>query len=101
MLEAPAEGRTSFEVRMLEGGPDCPYNNAKAFEACYEKIDTERSAGPGSSSLRGLTLPEAHLRSGKRTTSFAGAALRISLAVTVRASGCYARCSPKGNRAPG
>jgi hypothetical protein len=38
MLEAPAEGRTSFEVRMLEGEPDCPYNNAKDFEACEKKI---------------------------------------------------------------
>jgi hypothetical protein len=38
MLEAPMEGRTSVEVKRLEGEPDCPYNNAKAFEACYEEI---------------------------------------------------------------
>jgi hypothetical protein len=46
MLKAPAEGRTSFEVRMLEGEPDCPYNNAKDFEACYEKIGYRTIRGP-------------------------------------------------------
>jgi hypothetical protein len=46
MLDAPAEGRTSFEVRMLEGEPDCPYNNAKDFEACYEKIGYRAIRGP-------------------------------------------------------
>jgi hypothetical protein len=46
MLEAPAEGRTSFEVKMLEGEPDCPYNNAKDFEACYEKIGYRTIRGP-------------------------------------------------------
>ncbi len=46
MLKAPAEGRTSFEVRMLEGEPDCPYNNAKAYEACYEKIGYRTIRGP-------------------------------------------------------
>ena len=46
MLDAPAEGRTSFEVRMLEGEPDCPYNNAKDFEACYEKIGYRTIRGP-------------------------------------------------------
>jgi hypothetical protein len=46
MLEGPAEGRTSFEVRMLEGEPDCPYNNAKDFEACYEKIGYRTIRGP-------------------------------------------------------
>jgi hypothetical protein len=46
MLEAPAEGRTSFEVRMLEGEPDCPYNNVKDFEACYEKIGYRAIRGP-------------------------------------------------------
>ena len=46
MLEAPAEGRTSFEVKMLEGMPDCPYNNAKDFEACYEKIGYRTIRGP-------------------------------------------------------
>jgi hypothetical protein len=46
MLEAPAEGRTSFEVRMLEGEPDCPYNDAKSFEACYEKIGYRTIRGP-------------------------------------------------------
>lgn len=46
MLNAPVEGRTSFEVRMLEGMPDCPYNNAKDFEACYEKIGYRTIRGP-------------------------------------------------------
>jgi hypothetical protein len=46
MLDAPAEGRTSFEVRMLEGEPDCPYNNPKDFEACYEKIGYRTIRGP-------------------------------------------------------
>jgi hypothetical protein len=46
MLDAPAEGRTSFEVRMLEGEPDCPYNNAKDIEACYEKIGYRTIRGP-------------------------------------------------------
>jgi hypothetical protein len=46
MLEAPAEGRRSFEVKMLEGMPDCPYNNAKDFEACYEKIGYRTIRGP-------------------------------------------------------
>ncbi len=46
MLKVPAEGRTSFEVRMLEGEPDCPYNNAKDFEACYEKIGYRTIRGP-------------------------------------------------------
>src|ERR687898_689303 len=46
MLEAPAEGRTSVEVKRLEGEPDCPYNNAKDFEACYEKIGYRTIRGP-------------------------------------------------------
>ena len=46
MLKAPAEGRTAVEVRMLEGEPDCPYNNAKDFEACYEKIGYRTIRGP-------------------------------------------------------
>ena len=46
MLDAPAEGRTSFEVRMLEGEPDCPYYNAKDFQACYEKIGYRKIRGP-------------------------------------------------------
>jgi hypothetical protein len=46
MLDAPAEGRTSVEVRMLEGEPDCPYNNAKDFEACNEKIGYRTVRGP-------------------------------------------------------
>ena len=45
MLRAPAEGRTSFEVSMLEG-PDCPYNNAEDFEACYEEIGYRTIRGP-------------------------------------------------------
>ena len=31
---------------MLEGEPDCPYNNAKDFEACYEKIGYRTIRGP-------------------------------------------------------
>jgi hypothetical protein len=46
MLKAPAQGRTSFEVRMLEGEPDCPYDNAKDFEACYEEIGYRAIRGP-------------------------------------------------------
>jgi hypothetical protein len=46
MLKSPVEGRTSFEVRMLEGEPDCPYNNAEDFEACYEKIGYRTIRGP-------------------------------------------------------
>ncbi len=46
MLKSPAEGRTSFEVRMLEGEPDCPYNNAEDYEACYEKIGYRTIRGP-------------------------------------------------------
>ena len=46
MLRAPAEGRTSFEVRMLEGDPDCPYNDPEAAEACYEEIGYRTIRGP-------------------------------------------------------
>jgi hypothetical protein len=46
MLGAPVEGRTSVEVKRLEGEPDCPYNNAKDFEACYEKIGYRTIRGP-------------------------------------------------------
>jgi hypothetical protein len=46
MLNAPVEGRTSVEVKRLEGEPDCPYNNAKDFEACYEKIGYRTIRGP-------------------------------------------------------
>jgi hypothetical protein len=46
MLKAPVEGHASFEVRMLEGEPDCPYNNAKDFEASYEKIGYRTIRGP-------------------------------------------------------
>src|SRR5215208_527931 len=38
MLKAPAEGRTSFEVRMLEGWPDCEaFKEEAAWQACMEK----------------------------------------------------------------
>jgi hypothetical protein len=38
MLKAPAEGRTSFEVRMLEGWPDCrSFKEEAAWQACMEK----------------------------------------------------------------
>ena len=46
MLKSPVEGRTSFEVGMLEGWPDCPYDNAEDFEACYEKIGYRTIRGP-------------------------------------------------------
>jgi len=38
MLKAPAEGRMSFEVRMLEGWPDCEaFKEEAAWQACMEK----------------------------------------------------------------
>jgi hypothetical protein len=38
MLKAPAEGRTSVEVRMLEGWPDCDsFKEEVAWQACMEK----------------------------------------------------------------
>src|SRR5215216_1137534 len=38
MLKSPAEGRTSFEVRMLEGWPDCDaFKEEAAWQACMEK----------------------------------------------------------------
>jgi hypothetical protein len=38
MLDAPAEGRTSFEVRMLEGWPDCEaFKEESAWQECVEK----------------------------------------------------------------
>jgi hypothetical protein len=38
MLKAPAEGRTSFEVRMLEGWPDCEaFKEEAAWQECMEK----------------------------------------------------------------
>jgi hypothetical protein len=46
MLGEPAEGRTAFEVSALEGMPDCPYDNAEDFEACYEEIGDRMIRGP-------------------------------------------------------
>jgi hypothetical protein len=46
MLREPAEGRTAFEVSALEGYPDCPYDNAEDFEACYEEIGNRTIRGP-------------------------------------------------------
>jgi len=38
MLKAAAEGRTSFEVRMLEGWPDCEaFKEEAAWQECMEK----------------------------------------------------------------
>jgi hypothetical protein len=38
MLKAPTEGRTSFEVRMLEGGPDCEsFKEETVWQECMEK----------------------------------------------------------------
>jgi hypothetical protein len=38
MLDAPAEGRTSVEVRMLEGWPDCEaFQDGAAWQRCMEK----------------------------------------------------------------
>jgi hypothetical protein len=44
MQRAPAEGRTSFEVRSLAGEPDCPYD--EDYEACYEEIGYRTIRGP-------------------------------------------------------
>jgi hypothetical protein len=47
MLNVPAEGRTSFEVRTLEGFPDCPYNKPpEVIEACEKKIGYRTIRGP-------------------------------------------------------
>ncbi len=46
MLRSPADGRTTFEVRALEGWPDCPYRDPKAFEECYEEIGYRTIRGP-------------------------------------------------------
>ena len=46
MLREPPEGRTAFEVSALEGMPDCPYDNAEDFEACYEEIGDRMIRGP-------------------------------------------------------
>ena len=46
---------------------------------------------------RCLTLLEAIVRSGKRTTSFAGAALQISLTVTVKAERMLQVLAAKGS----
>ena len=46
-LNAPAEGRTSFEVRWLEGWPDCPYNKPpEVIEACEKKLGYRTIRGP-------------------------------------------------------
>jgi hypothetical protein len=38
MLDAPAQGRTSVEVRMLEGWPDCQsFKEEAAWQACMEE----------------------------------------------------------------
>jgi hypothetical protein len=38
MLKSPAQGRTSVEVRMLEGWPDCQsFKEEAAWQACMEK----------------------------------------------------------------
>ena len=44
MLKAPAEGRTSFEVRSLQGEPDCPYD--EDFKACEKKLGYRTIRGP-------------------------------------------------------
>jgi hypothetical protein len=46
MLEAPVGGRTSVEVTMVEGQPDCPYSNAEAAIACEKKIGFRTIRGP-------------------------------------------------------
>lgn len=37
-LEGPLDGRSSLEIAAIEGMPDCPTEDAKAAEACYEEI---------------------------------------------------------------
>jgi hypothetical protein len=73
MLDAPAEGRTSFEVRMLEGEPDCPYNNAKDFEACYEKIGYRTIRGPWNFEFRVPNLAGGDLAGAASASKASGA----------------------------
>jgi hypothetical protein len=56
MLQSPVEGRSSVEVRAIEGMPYCPYNRAKAAEACWAKIGERTIHGPGSSTSMYPTL---------------------------------------------
>jgi hypothetical protein len=44
-LEGPVEGRSSLEVTMIGGMPDCRYAKAEAAEACYAKKE-ETIRGP-------------------------------------------------------
>ena len=46
LLEGPLEGRSSLEVAVMEGVPDCRTENAEAAEACYDKIGERTIRGP-------------------------------------------------------
>ena len=46
MLDGPLEGRSSVEVTMLEGTPDCRSLKGEALKACYEKTGDRRIDGP-------------------------------------------------------
>jgi hypothetical protein len=46
MLKAPLEGRSSLEVRVIEGYPDCPWDNVEALKACDKKVEYRRIRGP-------------------------------------------------------
>ena len=46
MLEALVEGRTSVEVKRLEGEPDCPYKDVEKAIACEKKIAYRTIRGP-------------------------------------------------------
>ena len=56
MLQSPVEGRSSVEVRTIEGMPYCPYNRAKAAEACWAKVGERTVHGSGGSTLMCPTL---------------------------------------------
>ena len=46
LLEGPLKGRSSLNVASMEGMPDCPTDDPKAAEACYERIGDRRIDGP-------------------------------------------------------
>lgn len=46
LLEGPLKGRSSLNVASMEGMPDCPTDDPKAAEACYERIGDRRINGP-------------------------------------------------------
>ncbi len=46
LVEGPLEGRSSVEVAVIEGYPDCPSGNVEALKACDKKIGYRRIRGP-------------------------------------------------------